>query len=326
MSSLHPACMFKIWIPRMLKVGKVGVKVSLKQPFSAGLMLQDLAYLALVRFWVQDKSRPREGRSQSVCLAPWCEVQPTLLHTYQIGNQLLQQQQARPQLGLFRMVKKLALLQHHLQPRHHSLAPAQSHPPPPSALTPEATRAGLLPLILAPAPTTPTSPCPLAGHLGEQPLDPALLPSPGPAPNKRAPPCPTSSIALTLATEGEAPGTYSRSCGSGYGTCAWHPKHCSECRPLLKRGRWEGGSMGGGKAIAGLYPRGQGGVTTTLPSLTPLPALGYHRLGAYGHLARPLTCSLVSLSAPHAQLGVRSIQKRNIKRYPNVCCYSAISL
>ena len=40
---------FRMWIPMTLRVGKVGVKVGLKWPSSVGLMLQDLAYLAL---WV----------------------------------------------------------------------------------------------------------------------------------------------------------------------------------------------------------------------------------------------------------------------------------
>ena len=50
----------RIWIHRMLRVGKVVVKVSFKGPSSAGLMLQDLAHLALW-FQVQDKSRLRHG-------------------------------------------------------------------------------------------------------------------------------------------------------------------------------------------------------------------------------------------------------------------------
>ena len=41
---------FGVWIPRTLRVGKLGVKVSFKQPSSGGLMLQDLALLV---FWVQ---------------------------------------------------------------------------------------------------------------------------------------------------------------------------------------------------------------------------------------------------------------------------------
>ena len=36
-----------MWIPRMLRVGKVGVKVGLKWLSSAGLMLQDLGHWAL---------------------------------------------------------------------------------------------------------------------------------------------------------------------------------------------------------------------------------------------------------------------------------------
>ena len=56
-----PVCVWfasGMWIPRALRVGKVGVKVGHKWPSSAGLMLKDLAHLAL---WVllQDKSRPR---------------------------------------------------------------------------------------------------------------------------------------------------------------------------------------------------------------------------------------------------------------------------
>ena len=46
----HPICdwlAFGIWILWTLKVGRVGVKVGLKHPSSARLMLQDLAHLAL---------------------------------------------------------------------------------------------------------------------------------------------------------------------------------------------------------------------------------------------------------------------------------------
>ena len=35
----------RIWIPRMLRVGKLSVKVGLKQPSGSGLKLQDLAHL-----------------------------------------------------------------------------------------------------------------------------------------------------------------------------------------------------------------------------------------------------------------------------------------
>ena len=56
-ATYHLVCVqlvFRVWIPRILRVGKVGVKVSLKQPLGARLILQDLAHLAL---WIraQDK-------------------------------------------------------------------------------------------------------------------------------------------------------------------------------------------------------------------------------------------------------------------------------
>ena len=38
---------FRVWIPRTLRVGKVGIKVSFTQPLGARLVLQDLAYLAM---------------------------------------------------------------------------------------------------------------------------------------------------------------------------------------------------------------------------------------------------------------------------------------
>ena len=38
---------FRMCIPWILKVGKVVVKFGLKQPFSAGLILQELAHLVL---------------------------------------------------------------------------------------------------------------------------------------------------------------------------------------------------------------------------------------------------------------------------------------
>ena len=53
---------FRMSIPWMLRVGKVAVKVCLKLPFSAGLILQDLACLFLW-VWVQDKSGLRHGQS-----------------------------------------------------------------------------------------------------------------------------------------------------------------------------------------------------------------------------------------------------------------------
>ena len=46
----YPVCIwlaFRVWIPRTLRVGKVGVKAGLKWPLGAGLMLQDLAHAAL---------------------------------------------------------------------------------------------------------------------------------------------------------------------------------------------------------------------------------------------------------------------------------------
>ena len=131
--SCHLVCVqlaFRMWLYWMLKVGKVVVKVGPKQPFSAGLMLQDVACLALWE-WVQDKSGPRHGQSQCVCFVPWCKVHPSLPHAYQTGHQTPQQKWARPQPFLFRMVKKLALLQHHLLPWHHPLGPTWHHPPPP---------------------------------------------------------------------------------------------------------------------------------------------------------------------------------------------------
>ena len=57
----HLVCIwlaFRMWIPRTLRVGKVGVKVGFKQPSRAELMIQDLACLDLW-LWVQDKSKPR---------------------------------------------------------------------------------------------------------------------------------------------------------------------------------------------------------------------------------------------------------------------------
>ena len=55
----HPVCIWlalRVWILRMLRVGKVGIKVGFNLPSSAGLLLQDLAHLILW-VWVQDKSR-----------------------------------------------------------------------------------------------------------------------------------------------------------------------------------------------------------------------------------------------------------------------------
>ena len=42
----HVQLMFRVWIPRMHRVGKVGVRVSFKWSSNAKLMLQDLAHLA----------------------------------------------------------------------------------------------------------------------------------------------------------------------------------------------------------------------------------------------------------------------------------------
>ena len=50
LGTYHLVCIwlaFRVWIPRMLRVGKVGVKVGLKWPLGAGIMLQDLAFSAL---------------------------------------------------------------------------------------------------------------------------------------------------------------------------------------------------------------------------------------------------------------------------------------
>ena len=59
---------FRVWIPRMLMVCKVGVKVGLKQPLGVGFILQDLANLALW-VWVQYKSRPRYRQTSKVSLS-----------------------------------------------------------------------------------------------------------------------------------------------------------------------------------------------------------------------------------------------------------------
>ena len=58
----------RMWIPGILRVGKVGVSISLKWPSSKELMLQDLGCLALW-VWVQDKSRPRHGLTSKVSLS-----------------------------------------------------------------------------------------------------------------------------------------------------------------------------------------------------------------------------------------------------------------
>ena len=74
----HPVCIHlacRMWISWMLKVDKVAVKVGLKQPFSAGFMLQDLVCLALW-VWVQDKSGTRHRQSQSGCFVLQCKVHP----------------------------------------------------------------------------------------------------------------------------------------------------------------------------------------------------------------------------------------------------------
>ena len=70
---------FRVWIPWTLRVGKVGVKVGFKWPSSAGLMLQDLALLAL---WVQvqDKSRVGHGKTIKISLSVLhCSAKPAHL-------------------------------------------------------------------------------------------------------------------------------------------------------------------------------------------------------------------------------------------------------
>ena len=101
----------------MLRVGRVGVKVSLKQPLDAGLMLQDLAYLAL-QVWVQYKSRLRHGQISKVSLPVLCcSIRST--HNSHIPIK----QDTTPtattikgrclsQLGLFRLDKLPTLPQH----------------------------------------------------------------------------------------------------------------------------------------------------------------------------------------------------------------------
>ena len=68
-------------IPKMLRVGNVGVQVGLKWPYSAGLILQDLAHLAL---WVRvvDKSRLRYGQTSKLSLFVLCHGANSTLPSY----------------------------------------------------------------------------------------------------------------------------------------------------------------------------------------------------------------------------------------------------
>ena len=91
----HPVCiwlLFKSSVPGCSRVGKVGLKVGLKQ-LSMQDMLQDLAHWALW-VWVQDKSRLRHKPMSKVSLIGLCHgaSPPSPIHARQTGHQPLQQQ------------------------------------------------------------------------------------------------------------------------------------------------------------------------------------------------------------------------------------------
>ena len=95
-----PVCirlLFYSGVPGRSRVGKVGLKVSLKR-LSMQDMLQDLARGAL---WVlvQDKSRPRHKPTSKVSLSilHYSASPPSPIHACQTGHQPLQQQWARLQ-------------------------------------------------------------------------------------------------------------------------------------------------------------------------------------------------------------------------------------
>ena len=203
---------------------------------------------------------------------------PTICH--QTGHQPPLQQWARTLLAQFRMAKN-----HPTLPWHPLLAPAWCHPPL-SAPPPEATRAGLQALALAPAPTIPTSSHPQARHAGVGHLAPAPPVYPGPAHAKTPPPLMSSSMALAVATEGALQRPYSCSGRSGCRTFAQCPKHGAGCPPLLSRDGQAGGKHGGGKAIAALAPWGCSSVPTTPPSLPPNQLWGLQWLGSLWPLGR----------------------------------------
>ena len=95
----HPACIWlasRVWVPRTLRVVKVGFKVSLEWPLGIGLILQDLAHLAL---WVrvQNKSRLRYRRISKVSLSVLRYSPKSTNNSHMPTNRTppLQQQQSR---------------------------------------------------------------------------------------------------------------------------------------------------------------------------------------------------------------------------------------
>ena len=121
----------RILVPKMLRVGKVGVKVSLKWPSSIGLMLQDLARLAL---WVQlqDKSRQRHRWTSKVSLSVLCCGTKSILPPTSPPNKTptpaaTTVKVSSPQLGLFRIAEWLTPLRYHLLPWHNPLVLMQHY-------------------------------------------------------------------------------------------------------------------------------------------------------------------------------------------------------
>ena len=127
---------------------------------------------------------------------------------------------------------------HHPSLWHYPLAPVWCHPSSPLAPPSGVARVGLLPPALVPAPTIPTSPCPQAVCLGEEPLALAPPPSPGLAHAKMMPlPESLSSTASVIAAVGAAQRPYSCSCRRGFGTClvsrVWHQMSTSSKKRRL---------------------------------------------------------------------------------------------
>ena len=196
-------------------------------------MLQDLAHWAPC-VWAQDKSKPRHEPifkvSLSVLHSGTSPLSP--IHAHQTGHQPQQQQWARLQPSLFRIVKSQPAPPRHLAMLwHHLLAPAQCRPPP-LALAQEATGAGLPGLAPPPAPTEPAGQLTPAGCSGgEGPCSAPPL-SPHSAHAKRPPPSLLSSSTVSaLATEGGSPRPYNYSGKTSYGTCTWHPECGAGCPP-----------------------------------------------------------------------------------------------
>ena len=161
-----------MWIPRTLWVGKVGLKVSLKQPSSA-IGLSPFGSMGPGAGQVKIQTNYQVGLS---ILRHGTKSTPTTC----LPNKTPTTSKTLVKSSLFRPMTKRFIPWHHHPPQHHPLAPARCHslPMAPPLRVP---RVGLPAPALSPAPMSPACPPPSSRCLQAGYLTPAPYWTPDPA-------------------------------------------------------------------------------------------------------------------------------------------------